>query len=108
MVFLIQIAVLALAVLNFSSAEDDGQYHPAKYGTDDGSYKPSHDGRYYGVRDNTYKYYSTQDNNYYKSLIARNGKYDSIYSAYQPYYVKAYSPYQQLLTPFVNYGAESR
>ncbi|XP_028163692.1 uncharacterized protein LOC135071112 [Ostrinia nubilalis] len=103
----VAIAFLALALLNFSTAEDDGQYHPGKYGTDDGSYKPTNEGRYYGAKDRTYKYYSTVDNRYFDSVITPNGKYDSIYSAYQPVIVKAQTPYQQILTPFVNYEAES-
>lgn len=92
--FFVQIAVLVLIAVGFSNAEDDGQYRPERYGGDDGSYRPGFDGRYY--------------DNSYKSLIASNGKYDSIYTAYQPVYYKEYDPYQQLLTPFVNYGAESR
>lgn len=99
--FLVQFAVLALAALSFSNAEDDGQYRPERYGTDDGSYKPGYEGQYV---------YSALDNSY-KSLIGRNSKYNSIYSAVQPVYVKAYNPYQQVqqvLTPLVNYGAASR
>ncbi|KAL4706549.1 hypothetical protein ACJJTC_015747 [Scirpophaga incertulas] len=91
-------AVLAVAALSFSSAEDDGQYHPELYG-DDGQYRPNHL--------HTYKVYTALDNSY-KSLLARNGKYHSIYSAYQPVFVRPYNPYQQLLTPYVNYGDHSR
>ncbi|XP_049866248.1 larval cuticle protein LCP-30-like [Pectinophora gossypiella] len=73
---------LAFAVVNFGSAEDDGQYRPGKYGGDDGKYRHTNDGRYFG----------------------RNGKYDSIYSAYQPLF-SAYTPYQQLIAPVVTYDS---
>ncbi|RVE45627.1 hypothetical protein evm_009740 [Chilo suppressalis] len=90
------LAVLVLATLSSSYGEDDGQYRPELYGGDDGKYRPSKEGLYYDP------YYRT-----YKSLLIRNGKYDPIYTAYQPVYVKAYNPYQQLLTPFVKYGDQN-
>lgn len=87
---LYQIAVLLLAAITFSCAEDDGQYHPSVHGGDDGRYRPEIQG-----------YYQPTADQY--SLAQRNGKYGSIYSAYRPTaYVKA--PNTDLLAPYVKYG----
>ncbi|CAG9785090.1 unnamed protein product [Diatraea saccharalis] len=102
----IVLAVLVLAISSFSFAEDDGQYRPELYGGDDGKYRPSKEGFYYDPYHGSYKIYTALDNKY-KSLLAKNGKYDSFYTAYQPVYVKEYDPYQQFLTPFVKYGDQN-
>ncbi|XP_063621493.1 larval cuticle protein LCP-30-like [Cydia splendana] len=100
------LSLVVIAVLGLSVAEDDGQYKPGLYG-DDGKYRPGDEGRYYGSPDAKYRVYTALDNRY-RSLIGRNGKYNSIYAAYQPVYVKAYNPYYQpLLTPYVNYGDQN-
>ncbi|PZC85401.1 hypothetical protein B5X24_HaOG201897 [Helicoverpa armigera] len=69
----ITFVVLALAAVSLSQADDDGRYHPELY------------------------------NGAYKSLAYRNGKYGSIYNAYnQPLYYQALN--RELLTPAVSYG----
>lgn len=87
-VFSPQFAMLALAGVQLSSAEDDGQYRPYLYGTDDGRYRPTENDRYYQSR---------------FSNFGSNGKYVSIIPRYQPVVV---SPYQNFgfrdLNGFVN------
>ncbi|KAF9414993.1 hypothetical protein HW555_007260 [Spodoptera exigua] len=76
----ISFIVLALTAVSFSQADvshlvNDGRYHPELYG--------GYEGRY---------------------LAERNGKYGSIYNAYQPRYYQALS--RELLTPVVSDSAE--
>lgn len=42
-----QFFAIAVSTITISSADDDGQYRPEKYGGDDGKYRPDgNDGRY--------------------------------------------------------------
>ncbi|XP_072940878.1 larval cuticle protein LCP-22-like [Epargyreus clarus] len=77
----IVIAVLVLAVIELSQANDDGKYDPAKYG-DEGKYRGVQDGQYY----DRYRNFYGRDNSFYR---------------YNPYYSQQYhktlTPYQQYL-----------
>ncbi|CAB3221346.1 unnamed protein product [Arctia plantaginis] len=72
----ITIITLALAAISWSHAEEDGKYHPGFYG------------------DVRYRY---SKDPYYRRLAERNGKYGSIYKAYQPQYYQA--PSREILSP---------
>lgn len=80
-----QFVVLALAAVQLSSAQDDGQYRPHLYGADDGSYRPSEHG-----------YYQSRYSNY-----GSNPKYASI--VYQPVVASPYGHFGfHNLNGFVN------
>lgn len=81
---------MAFVAIAFSNAEDDGQYHPEIHGGDDGRYRPTNEGKYYGTSDGRYD-----------SLFDRNGKYNSIYAGYPQYYRTLN---QGLVYPYVKYG----
>lgn len=88
----LQLFVIAAITFNLSSADDDGQYKPERYGGDDGSYRPGpDDGRYFG-----------QQNQYYHDNSgAYNDRYSLGQKTSQPTFAGKYNPYPQINRPAV-------